>query len=220
MTTGLTFDTLRGANGARLPLFRNAHGERAHAKPDGSDWSPAMWFLALVGELGDLAELRCQYEAGIIDEPTYHALVGGELADVQIYLDLFAKRCLDRIDGTAPQDFAQQLMGIVAELGTWANAAKKRVRGDYTPQKFALQSGDLLDSVRQHVVMLGSPRAQEAVDLRQLNGVREAGAHPVGVKLGVATIHKFNATSTKVKAPVYIDTQGDRYTRPAEGAAE
>jgi hypothetical protein len=39
-TNGLTFNALRGANAARLPQFKNKHGELAHSKPDGSDWTP------------------------------------------------------------------------------------------------------------------------------------------------------------------------------------
>lgn len=35
----LTFAELREANIARLPQFKNKHGEPAHSQPDGSDWS-------------------------------------------------------------------------------------------------------------------------------------------------------------------------------------
>ncbi len=48
---GLTFNTLRGGNKARLPQFKNKHGEPAHSKADGSDWSDAQWLQAVVGEL-------------------------------------------------------------------------------------------------------------------------------------------------------------------------
>jgi len=34
-TDGLTFNTLRGGNTARLPQFKNKYGQLAHAKPDG-----------------------------------------------------------------------------------------------------------------------------------------------------------------------------------------
>ena len=32
---GLTFNSLRGANKARLPQFQNCHGEPAHSEPNG-----------------------------------------------------------------------------------------------------------------------------------------------------------------------------------------
>lgn len=98
--TGLTFDALRGANTARLPQFRNKHGEIAHAKPDGSDWSPAQWLQAVVGELGEYANVRKKYERGDLSFEEYQREASKELADVQTYLDILAMRALDS-DGSA-----------------------------------------------------------------------------------------------------------------------
>lgn len=88
--SSLTFDTLRAANMQRLPVFKNKHGELAHSKPDGSDWSPAQWFQALVGEIGEYANIRKKYERGDITLEEFKALAAKELADAQIYLDLVA----------------------------------------------------------------------------------------------------------------------------------
>ncbi len=90
MTDGLTFNTLRSANVARLPEFKNAKGGPAHSKPDGSDWSPAQWLQALLGELGEYANIRKKYERGDIDKETFDSLARDEIADVQTYLDLLA----------------------------------------------------------------------------------------------------------------------------------
>lgn len=87
---GLTFAALRAANTARLPQFKNALGNRAHSKADGSDWSPAQWLQAVVGELGEYANLRKKFERGDIDEATFFAEAEDELADVQTYLDLLS----------------------------------------------------------------------------------------------------------------------------------
>src|SRR5689334_18053857 len=95
MTDGLTFNTLRNANIARLPQFKNCHGEPAHSKPDGSDWSPSQWLQAVVGELGEFANIRKKYERGDLTFVEYEALARKELADVQTYLDILAMRCLD-----------------------------------------------------------------------------------------------------------------------------
>ena len=38
MTDGLSFNVLRAANTRRMPQFKNAKGEPAHEKEDGSDW--------------------------------------------------------------------------------------------------------------------------------------------------------------------------------------
>jgi hypothetical protein len=55
MADTLTFAELRTANMARLPQFKNAKGEPAHSKPDGSDWLLSAWCNATLGELGEAA---------------------------------------------------------------------------------------------------------------------------------------------------------------------
>lgn len=80
-----TLQDLRNANLARLPLFKNCHGRPAHTEPDGSDWSPAQWLQAFVGEVGELAE------AIMVGAPL---AIQSELADCQIYLDLLLYRIL------------------------------------------------------------------------------------------------------------------------------
>lgn len=97
MTNGLTFNALRGANTARLPQFKNKHGKLAHAEEDGSDWSPAQWLQAVVGELGEFANIRKKFERGDLTREQYETEARKELADVTIYLDILAKRCLDGV---------------------------------------------------------------------------------------------------------------------------
>lgn len=90
MTNGLTFNTLRNANIQRLPLFRDAKGRSAHSKADGSDWSPAQWLQAVVGELGEYANLRKKVERGDMSIEDAQGMLADELADVVIYLDILA----------------------------------------------------------------------------------------------------------------------------------
>ena|ERR1700722_18432773 len=89
---GLTFDQLRAANIDRLPQFKNRKGLPAHSMPDGSDWSPAQWLQAVVGELGEYANIRKKFERGDITEVEFSALAADELADVQTYLDILCFR--------------------------------------------------------------------------------------------------------------------------------
>jgi len=89
-TDGLTFNTLRAANLKRLPLFKDAKGRVAHSKPDGSDWSPASWLQAVVGELGEYANLRKKVERGDMTLKEARPMLAKELADVVIYLDILA----------------------------------------------------------------------------------------------------------------------------------
>ena len=100
MTDGLTFNVLRAANTRRLPEFKNSKGGLAHSKEDGSDWSPAQWLQAMVGEVGEFANLRKKFERGDLTFAEYEEAARRELADIQIYLDILAKRALDA-DGIA-----------------------------------------------------------------------------------------------------------------------
>lgn len=90
LTNGLSFNTLRSANLARLPLFKNSKGERAHLSSDGSDWTPADWMTATVGELGELANVLKKVRRGDITMRDAFEDIANELADVQIYLDILA----------------------------------------------------------------------------------------------------------------------------------
>lgn len=91
-TDGLTFRTLRDANLQRLPLFRDAKGRKCHASEDGSDWSPAQWLQAVVGELGEYANLRKKVERGDLTIEEATPMLADELADVVIYLDILASQ--------------------------------------------------------------------------------------------------------------------------------
>lgn len=99
-TDGLTFRTLRDANVKRLPFFKTADprcknqavengtkqhvpnckcGQTAHIKPDGSDWSPASWLQAVIGELGEYANLRKKVERGDITLPVQARRLRGNI---------------------------------------------------------------------------------------------------------------------------------------------
>lgn len=90
----LTFNALRAANRARVGLFKNAQGKPAHAALDGSDWSIDRWFKALVGELGEWANISKKVDRGDfpLGDEVAQLEMANELADAQIYLDLLAFR--------------------------------------------------------------------------------------------------------------------------------
>lgn len=92
-TNGLTFNTLRGANIARLPQFKDAKGRKAHSKDDGSDWSPGEWICAVTGELGELANLIKKVKRGDLTMEEARTAISKEIADVVIYLDILALQC-------------------------------------------------------------------------------------------------------------------------------
>jgi NTP pyrophosphatase (non-canonical NTP hydrolase) len=88
----LDFQTLRDANLARLPLFKNRKGEPAHSEPDGSDWALSAWCNAVCGELGEAANLIKKIERGDFTLDEARDALGKELADVMTYLDILAYR--------------------------------------------------------------------------------------------------------------------------------
>lgn len=92
MTDGLTFNTLREGNLLRLPEFKNARGEPAHSKPDGSDWSLAEWCNAVLGELGEAANLIKKVQRGDLSLEEARPALADEFADVATYLDILAYR--------------------------------------------------------------------------------------------------------------------------------
>lgn len=92
ITDGLSFNTLRDANKKRLPTFKNKHGALAHTKVDGSDWSPAQWLQAVVGELGEYANVRKKFERGDFTQEEFIKEASDELADVVTYIDLLSEQ--------------------------------------------------------------------------------------------------------------------------------
>jgi NTP pyrophosphatase (non-canonical NTP hydrolase) len=92
LTDGLTFNTLRAANTRRLPTFKNAQGDPAHSEPDGSDWALSAWCNAVLGELGEAANLIKKIERGDFTLEMTREALAKEFADVVTYLDLLAFR--------------------------------------------------------------------------------------------------------------------------------
>jgi hypothetical protein len=194
---GLTFSALRAANAARLPEFKNKRGEPAHAKPDGSDWCPAQWFQAFLGEVGEFAGLRVAYEAGEITWDEYRREATKELADIQTYLDLMALRALDEVLATEKPLPAQQLMKAMAPLGQLANERKKYERGDWTRKEYNTLAITLMAQTNAAMIKYQVTAWEE----RRFITVNP---HPSGVELGGATTAKFNEVSERVKSSVRL----------------
>lgn len=102
---GITWQNLEDANKARLPEFRNKHGQPAHSELDGSDWSLSDWTVAVTGELGEFANLLKKYIRGDIAEEVFRRDGGFELADVVIYLSILAFRAGIDLDEVVREKF-------------------------------------------------------------------------------------------------------------------
>lgn len=88
----LSFKTLTEANNKRLPLFKNSKGLPAHSKPDGSDWSHAEWLQAVIGELGEYANIMKKVQRGDLTMEEAKPSIEKELADVQTYFSILAQQ--------------------------------------------------------------------------------------------------------------------------------
>lgn len=194
----LTLSLLAEANMKRLPLFKNRHGELAHNRSNGSDWTVAQWLQALVGELGEFAEVRLRYESGEINAEVYKQRAEEELADVMTYLSILAKRALDT--GTSKDKHpSKSIMGGIALLGLFANARKKYERGDYSFNEYCAEVIDPLNSLRELVDWNFYFGDKNKSGLDGSNGV-----NPNGIDLGAATVRKFNDVSERVGANIFI----------------
>lgn len=201
----ISFRALRVANRLRLRVFKNSKGEPAHAKPDGSDWTPAQWLQAVIGELGEYAQVRIDYEAGLLSADQYREKAAKELADVQIYLDILAQRCLD-VTPSGSLSLANELQRLAAHLGAFANLRKKLDRGDYNFEDYlTLASPILFGGLKpsaEAITRMAVTRAYQGAPLP----VSEA--HPNGINLGEATRLKFNEVSARISVDIAIDERG------------
>lgn len=178
MTEPLTFATLRAANLARIPLFKNRAGQIAHSKPDGSDWTPAQWLLAVAGEAGEAANVYKKMFRG--DGVPLKALAD-ELADVAIYWDLLGVRMGVPADPgqinqwkfkhyiTPPQE---RFLGLFIQIGRLADPTK--TEEEHLNAYFCIVE-----------VLVGIARAHD-------------------IDLGEAVRSKFNEVSRRVGAEVYL----------------
>lgn len=204
----LTFANLRAANDVRIGHFKNSKGEPAHTTTDGHDWSPAQWFQATLGELGEFAQARLHFENGVTNAADYAVEASKELADIVTYLDILAKRSLDKV---APwklgelDDDAQILMLAVSYLGIYANARKKYDRGDIDWLQFeAIKQQHLHNAIGAlNLLRVGTSESKNKVTT----------VHPTGIDLGVAVVEKFNEVSQRVGSPVAL-SQDDWHIEP------
>ena len=121
----LKFRDLEVAARARISHFRDSNGRLCHSRPDGSDWSPAQWLQAVIGELGEYANERKKFERGDLTFEEYKRKAEAELADVAIYLSTLAQRALDMPGSPHPNG-----VDLPAAIISKFNAVSERVGSD------------------------------------------------------------------------------------------
>jgi len=208
----LTFGALRIANALRLPQFKNKHGGLAHSTQDGSDWSPAQWFMAVLGEMGEWARVRLMYESGALTREEYEAKCAKELADIATYLDILARRSLDITEPTPAgwAGAAEHILAAIANVGEYANERKKCERGDITFAELKKHNDKLFAGIY-------ALERLATLDMQQSQASKVVVAHSEGVDLDAAIIAKFNEVSRRVNSDVFMSIGGTPMVRDEDG---
>lgn len=89
MTNRLSFRTLSMANIERLT---EASKNKKHKFHKSTKWSESQWLKAVVGELGEYANISKKFDRGDFTEEEFKREASKELADVVIYLEILASK--------------------------------------------------------------------------------------------------------------------------------
>jgi hypothetical protein len=233
--TDVSFATLRTANTLRLPLFRNSKGEPAHSKPDGSDWTVQEWLNAVLGEIGETANIlkKVRREDMTLEEALPE--LDKEFADIIVYFDLTLLRM------KMPLMFNWDNAGEVAPVTSFDvfarihkdTMAKKKDAGMVVTKTkseiFAaciVPFGRIMDAVQQldglSITQQNNPELSKSLAIAMNAMVTEvqnnsiaffctmcSAAIECGIDLSDAVRHKFNAVSYRVGADVFIADESD-----------
>ena len=125
------------------------------------------------------------------DGLTFNTLRAANLKRLPMFRDAKGRKCHAKADGSDWSP-AQWLQAVTGELGEYANLRKKVERGDMTLEEARPALADELADVVIYLDILASQ---------------------LGIGLGAAVMSKWNRTSEKVGAPIYIDAEDWHYTR-------
>lgn len=184
----MTYAALRFANTKRLPRFKNAKGEPAHAQPDGSDWSLDDWLVAVVGELGEAANLMKKVRRGDITLLEARPDLADELADIATYMDILAMR-----------------MGVVDTRHFDDAARRARTESINDPARLMRLLTRSIGDIAETIPRRAAPLLPQNTAFHIASLYLEALALSMGITLLDAIADKFNRISKRVGAEVYID---------------
>lgn len=194
----ITFEVLRAANIARLPRFRNKQGQPAHSQTDGSDWALSTWCNAVLGELGELANLIKKVERGDLTLEAASDDLSDECADVLTYLDILAFR-LDIDLGLAYQ------AGYSTEDSKLAFADSATLPLSTRCVSVAIRFGHVMEAVNwiERCAPPSEPHKYYVMFGRVVMWL-EVLATCIGGHLDEDVVEKFNVVSRRVDAGVFI----------------
>lgn len=182
-----TFAALRKASMARMPHFRNAKGELTHPPQGGNDWSKLDWQIAVLGELGETANIVKKLRRGDFSLEQCWQELSDELADTLVYTDILANQCGCCIEDLTPDSSAslgpqrdemvQRRLMAIAHCLCAVDIESKSEQSKIHNQTIFQRMSYLLFSV----------------------------AASLDIDLGIATISKFNQVSDRIGCDVYME---------------
>lgn len=193
----LTFDELRKANLTRLPLFKSSKGETVHQRSDGSDWSPADWFLALLGELGESATIISDSIPHVSKTPAERFVrVLSELGEAANLLKKVRREDVTMND-------------VRDKLAKHISTAIVRLEHAAAEMEIDIETAGprLIEIADSDCPTIEEVRPQLAKELADVQCYLDITASVLGVDLGDATVEKFNEVSKKIGVDVYINTK-------------
>lgn len=194
----LRFSTLRAANVKRLPLFKNGKGEPAHSRFDGSDWSLNDWLTAILGELGETANVIKKVRRGDVSILEARPDIANELSDVMIYSDLLAYRLDFRLFNEFIGDASFEDM-----RGVTLNTNGPRILADCMASAMAAY-GQV--AFYASYVTMTKERLQNIKRHLQFGICSlDCAAHHLELDFGNEVRFKFNAVSKRINVPVFIN---------------
>ena len=215
------FSDLRAANAARLPTFRSRSGELCHTSPAaglpvGFDWDRTAWCMALLGEVGELANELKKVQRGDATLQERREAIGNEATDVLTYLDFVAWRFGTSLEralltqygfSTAPEGGltleALQVAGL-REMDVSLNARMVGI-GECT----GILCRVAIDADRIEPEVVASSRAGVRLSFVQSAIAHLANhlfllLHAAGIDAIPAIATKWNAVSVRVNSPVRL----------------
>ena len=202
----LTFTQLRDANVRRLPTFRNAQGYPYH-KADGSDWTLGEWANALGGEVGEAANIIKKIHRGDFELKDVIRDLMDEMADIMTYIDIIAFRAGIEISSEKNFDELRASTIHMYHNAKFCGMESKQSLSEMHTKLFRF-TGDICfiaDQVREGRAKLSDIRKRLSEYISSLVKVLDCVCYVCGIDLGKAVVVKFNAVSSRVKSPVFID---------------
>ena len=176
----------------KLQTLRAANAARVHFHKACEDWNKAQWVQALIGELGEYANLRKKFDRGDMPWQDYRPQAAKELADTATYLDILALQ--HRVEFLPLDDIGDKLPHV-----NW-DAEPPEMLGYFIMH---------LGCYQQHELLGGEDYSPGITQhhLSAMLSILQILAEDQNIDLWKAIFLKFNEVSRRIGAPIFLDSK-------------